>query len=176
MLQWSQQKPYETPGGSVKIIDTATFPIAFDFAAALVTVQPGAMREMHWHLTSDEWNYFLEGSARITVFQAPQASRTFDYTAGDVGYIPASNAHYIENTGTEDVIFLEVLQQAKFTDISVAQWLALTPRQIVKDHLHLPDATLDGLPKSKTYLKPGNKNMTALASDPNGTAAYEPSG
>jgi oxalate decarboxylase family bicupin protein len=48
---WSQQQPYTTPGGSVKIIDTTTFPIATDFAAALVTVQPGAMREMHWHLT-----------------------------------------------------------------------------------------------------------------------------
>jgi hypothetical protein len=68
------------------------------------------------------------------------------------------------------------LQQSKFTDISVAQWLALTPKQIVKDHLHLPDATIHGLPKSKTYIKPGNRNLTALASDPNGTAAYEPSG
>ena len=52
---------------------------------------------------------------------APDSSNTFDYTAGDVGYIPASNSHYIENTGTEDVIFLEVLKQPVFSDISVAQ-------------------------------------------------------
>jgi oxalate decarboxylase family bicupin protein len=172
---WSHQTPYSVPGGSVKIIDTTTFPIAKDLSAALVTVQPGAMREMHWHLTSDEWNYFLQGSARITVYSAPDSSRTFDYTAGDVGYIPASNSHYIENTGTEDVIFLEVLKQDKFTDLSVSQWLALTPRQVVKDTLGLPDETLDKLPKEKTYLKTGNRNMTALAADPNGTAAYEPS-
>jgi oxalate decarboxylase/phosphoglucose isomerase-like protein (cupin superfamily) len=79
----------------------------------------------------------------------PQSSRTFDYTAGDVGCIPASNSHYIENSGTEDVIFLEVLKQDKFTDISVAQWLALTPRQAVKDTLSLPDSTLDNLPRQK---------------------------
>ncbi|CZT41256.1 related to oxalate decarboxylase [Rhynchosporium secalis] len=170
---WSQQEPYVVPGGSVKIIDTTTFPIAKNFASALVTIQPGAMREMHWHLTSDEWNFFLQGSARITVYLAPDSSNTFDFTAGDVGYIPASNSHYIENTGTEDVIFLEVLNQPVFSDISVAQWLALTPKQVVKDHLHLPDSVLDNLPKQKTYLKPGNKNMTALAADPNGTAAYE---
>ncbi|KAH6674450.1 RmlC-like cupin domain-containing protein [Halenospora varia] len=172
---WSQQQPQYMPGGSVKIIDTTTFPIAKDFSAALVTLQPGAMREIHWHLTSDEWNYFLQGSARITVYLAPTSARTFDYTAGDVGYIPASNSHYIENTGTEDVIFLEVLQQAKFTDISVAQWLALTPRQVVQDTLRLEKGVLDGLPREKTYLKPGNRNLTALAGDPNGTAAYEPS-
>ena len=109
------------------------------------------------------------------MYNAPQSSTTFDYTTGDVGYIPASNSHYIENTGTEDVIFLEVLQQAKFTDISVAQWLALTPRQVVQDTLYLPDETLDNLPKTKTYLKPGNRNLTALASGPNGTAAYDTS-
>jgi hypothetical protein len=28
------------------------------------------------------------------------------------------------------------------------------------------------MPKIKTYLKPGTTNLTALASDPNGTAAY----
>lgn len=137
------------------------------------------MRELYWHLTSDEWNYFLQGSARITVYMAPASSRTFDYTAGDVGYVPAvptSNSHYIENTGTEYVIFLEVLKQPVFTDISVAQGLALAPKQVVQDTLHLPDETLDNLPKHKTYLKPGNRNLTVLAANPNGTAAYEPSG
>jgi oxalate decarboxylase family bicupin protein len=121
------------------------------------------MREIHWHTTSDEWSYFLQGSARVTVFKAPESARTFDFTAGGVGYIPAGNSHYVENTGTEDVIFLEVLQAERFTDISVAQWLALTPRQVVKDHLNLPDNVLNALPRDKTLIKTGNTNLTALA-------------
>lgn len=165
---FSQQAPLVVPGGTVKIIDPTTFPIASDFSAALVTIQPGAMRELHWHLTSDEWNYFLAGSARITVYLAPSSSRTFDFTAGDVGYIPASNSHYIENVGDEDVVFLEVLNAKKFSDISVAQWLALTPSQVVKDTLGVSQEFLDRLPKEKTYLKTGNTNLTALAG--NGTA------
>jgi hypothetical protein len=55
----SQQEPYEVLGGSIKITDPATFPIASTFSAALVTVQPGGTREIHWHTTSDEWTYFL---------------------------------------------------------------------------------------------------------------------
>lgn len=133
------------------------------FSAALVVLEPGAMREVHWHTESDEWSYFLQGSARITIYEAPAASATFDFTAGDVGYIQKSAGHYIENTGTEDVIFLEVLQAKKFSDISAAQWLALTPRQIIKDTLNLSDAVLDALPKEKTLIKPGNPNMTAIA-------------
>lgn len=159
---WSQQRPYEVAGGSVKILDPTTFPIAAGFSAALVTVKPGAMREMHWHTTSDEWDYFLQGSGRATIYRAPDAGRTFDFTAGDIGYIPKAAAHYVENTGTEDLVFLEMLLAPKFSDISVAQWLALTPKQTVKDHLKLPDSLLDRLPKEKTILKQGNTNMTAV--------------
>ena len=58
----SQQQPFEVDGGSVKIIDPLSFPIANNFAAALFTIKPGAMRELHWHTTSDEWDckYFSE--------------------------------------------------------------------------------------------------------------------
>ncbi|POS72015.1 oxalate decarboxylase [Diaporthe helianthi] len=160
---WSQQAPFETPGGSVKILDPTTFPIASNFAAALVVVQPGAMREIHWHTTSPEWNYFLQGSARITVFKAPEAARTFDFTAGGVGYIPQAASHYVENTGSEDVIFLEVLQAPKFSDVSAAQWLALTPKQVVEDHLDVPEGFWESLPKEKEYIKQGPLNMTELA-------------
>jgi len=175
---WSNQAPYETPGGSVKILDPTTFPIASNFAAALVVVQPGAMREIHWHTTSPEWNYFLQGSARITVFKAPEAARTFDFTAGGVGYIPQAASHYVENTGTEDVIFLEVLQADKFSDVSAAQWLALTPKQVVQDHLKLPEGFWENLPKEKEYIKQGPTNMTALATavlDSGADAAATPS-
>lgn len=46
----SKQDAYETPGGSIKIIDPVSFPIAKMFSAALVTIKPGAMREIHWYV------------------------------------------------------------------------------------------------------------------------------
>ena len=112
---FSQQEPYVVDGGSVKILDPTTFPIAANFSVAYVTIQPGAMREIHWHTDSDEWNFFISGNARMSVFSAPTASRTFDFTEGDVGYIPFPDSHYIENTGDIDVVYLEVLQAPKFT-------------------------------------------------------------
>jgi oxalate decarboxylase family bicupin protein len=111
----SEQPATEYSGGSVKIIDPTTFPIASGFSAALVTVKPGAIREIHWHTTSDEWNFFLAGKARISVFAAEGNARTFDYAAGDCGYIPKAMTHYVENIGTEDVVFLEVLQADHFS-------------------------------------------------------------
>ncbi|KAJ4989719.1 oxalate decarboxylase family bicupin [Stagonosporopsis vannaccii] len=157
---FSQQQPLKVPGGSIKILDPSTFPIADTFSAALITVEPGAMREMHWHTTSDEWTYFLQGSARLTVYQAPGSSRTFDFTAGDVGYVPVPNAHYLENTGNETLVFLEVLQAKEYSDISVNQWLGLTPKQIVKDHLKVSDGFLATLRKDKPIIVAGNPDLT----------------
>lgn len=113
---FSQQQPLEVPGGTVKILDPATFPTASKFATALFTLKPGAMRELHWHTTSDEWSYFLQGQGRLTVYVAPQSSRTFDFQAGDVGYVPVPYAHYVENTGTEDLIYLGKLQTTRLPD------------------------------------------------------------
>ncbi|KAJ4344334.1 hypothetical protein N0V95_006125 [Ascochyta clinopodiicola] len=157
---FSQQEPLRVPGGSIKILDPTTFPIADTFSTALITVEPGAMREMHWHTTSDEWTYFIQGSARLTVYQAPASSRTFDFTAGDVGYVPVPNAHYLENTGNETLIFLEVLQAKEYSDISVNQWLGLTPKQIVKDHLKVSDGFLATLKKDKPIIVQGNPDLT----------------
>jgi len=77
-------------GGSIKIIDPTVFPAASSFSAAIVTVKPGAMREIHWHTTSDEWNFFLAGDARISIYAAQGNARTFDYHAGDCGYVRSS--------------------------------------------------------------------------------------
>lgn len=157
---FSQQEPYTVPGGSVKIVDPTTFPIANNFSVALFTIEPGAMREIHWHLESDEWNFFLAGQARVTVFEGPMSSRTFDFSAGDVGYIPVVDSHYVENTGNETVIYMEILQAPKYSDISVGQWLGLTPPQVVRETLNLPQSLIDKLPKTKQYIVPGNADYT----------------
>ncbi|KAE8155228.1 RmlC-like cupin domain-containing protein [Aspergillus avenaceus] len=157
---FSAQPAHLVSGGSVKIIDPATFPVASNFAAAIVTVQPGGMREIHWHPSSDEWTFFIEGSARATLFTAPSTATTFDYRAGDVGYFPQSNSHYIENTGDGDLVFLEVLQADRFSDVALGQWIGSTPRQIVKDTLALADETLDKLKTEKQYVVAGNRTIS----------------
>jgi oxalate decarboxylase family bicupin protein len=166
---FSAQPPMMLPGGSVKILDPITFPIAKQFSVALVTLKPGAMREVHWHTTSDEWNYFLAGRARVTVMIARAASRTFDFSAGDVGFVPVASTHYVENTGDVDVVFLEVLRADHFSDVALGQWLAMTPSHIVKDTLNLSNETISGLHKEKQWIALGNANLTLVAAT-NGTA------
>jgi oxalate decarboxylase family bicupin protein len=82
------QEPKKTSGGEVRITDSKNFPISKTVAAAHVIIQPGAIREMHWHPNADEWNFFITGRARITIFAAEGQARTFNYMPGDVGIVP----------------------------------------------------------------------------------------
>ena len=144
------QKPFEAPGGRVRIVDSSNFPAATTIAGALVEIDPGAMRELHWHPNgADEWQYYLTGRARMTAFAAEGTARTFDYQAGDVGYVPFPMGHYIENTGDEPVRFLEMFRSATFADISLMQWMALTPPELVREHLNLDEQTIRALSKKK---------------------------
>ncbi|MGG4456489.1 oxalate decarboxylase family bicupin [Brevibacillus porteri] len=143
------QRPLITPGGSVRIVDSRNFPISKTIAAALVEVLPGAMRELHWHPNNDEWQYYISGQARMTVFIGNGNARTFDYQAGDVGYVPFATGHYIQNTGTETVWFLEMFKSDRFVDVSLNQWMALTPHELVASNLCVGPELLDALRKDK---------------------------
>jgi oxalate decarboxylase len=143
------QKPIRTKGGEVRIVDSRNFPAATTIAAALVDIEPGGMRELHWHPNGDEWQYYVSGKARMTVFAATGTARTFDYQAGDVGYVPFAMGHYIENTGKKPLRFLEMFRSPVYADVSLNQWLALTPPELVEAHLDVDRRTLSKLAKKK---------------------------
>ncbi len=145
------QEPLKAPGGWVRITDSTNFPAATTIAAALVNVEPGGMRELHWHPT-DEWQYYLAGRGRMTVFASSGKARTFDFQAGDVGYVPFATAHYVENRGDEPLRFLEMFRSPRFVDVSLSQWMALTPPELVQAHLNLDQQTLAALSKDKPII------------------------
>jgi oxalate decarboxylase len=143
------QAPIKVAGGQVRITDSSNFPAASTIAAALVEIEPGGLRELHWHPNADEWQYYLAGRGRMTVFASGGKARTFDYQAGDVGYVPFAMGHYVQNTGDEPLRFLEMFRSSRFADVSLGQWLGLTPPELVQAHLNLDPQTMTALSARK---------------------------
>jgi len=148
------QEPIRTRGGTARIVDSSNFPVATTIAAALVEVNPGAMRELHWHPNTDEWQYYIEGQGRMGVFASAGQARTFDFRAGDVGFVPFAMGHYVENTGDTPLRFLEIFRSSYFADVSLDTWLALTPPELVEAHLKLDRQVMQALRKTKTPIVP----------------------
>jgi oxalate decarboxylase len=142
-----------TAGGSVKIVDRHNFPVT-NIAAAIVTVKPGGLRELHWHPNADEWQYYVKGTARMTVFTAGAHARTMDFRPGDVGYIEQSQPHYVENIGDTELVFLEVFPAAEYQDISLGEWLAHTPSRLVNEHIGSGEDFLAKIAKTEVVIAP----------------------
>lgn len=143
-----------TKGGEVRIVDSSLFKASTTIAAAIVTVHPGGMRELHWHPNADEWQYYISGKGRMTVFATGARARTADFQAGDVGYVQQTFPHYIENTGDTDLKFLEMFKSSFYQDLALSEWLSHTPPELVMAHLNIDKATLDAMPKEKLVIVP----------------------
>ena len=126
-------------GGQVRITDSRNFPVSKTVSAAHAIIEPGAIREMHWHPNADEWSFFIRGRARVTIFAAEGSARTFDYVPGDVGIIPRNMGHFVENIGDEPIEMLEIFRADEFRDISLFQWMGETPQRHVVDTLFADD-------------------------------------
>src|SRR6266446_5301483 len=143
-----------TKGGEVRIVDSSTFKVSTNVAMAMVTVHPGGLRELHWHPNADEWQYYIAGKGRMTVVATGNKARTMDFQEGDVGYVEKTLLHYIENTGDTDLVFLEMFKSDHYQDLSLSEWLAHTPSELVMAHLHIDKATLDSIPKNGAVVTP----------------------
>ena len=70
----------------------------------------------------------------------------------DVGMAPVNTAHYIENRGEGMLRFLALFRSDHYADVSLNQWLALTPPELVREHLHLSEQTMAALSKQKQFV------------------------
>jgi oxalate decarboxylase len=155
IFRLGQSKPvYENSGGSIRIADSRNFPAAKTVAAALTVIEPGGMRELHWHPNADEWQYYLKGSGRMTVFNTGPHANTMDFNAGDVGLVRRNLGHYVENTGDEQLIYIETFKSDRYEEVSLANWLAHVPPSLVSAHLGIPQEVLAQFPRETQGIVP----------------------
>ncbi len=150
----SMAPTYKSASGEVRVIDSRNFPVSTTIAAAHVLVKPGGLRELHWHRNADEWQYYVQGQGRMTVFFNGGKARTADFNAGDVGYVPKTLGHYVENVGDTDLVFLEMFKAGRFEDLSLSDWVTHTPPELIMQHLGISQETLQKIPKDKAPVVP----------------------
>jgi oxalate decarboxylase len=151
----SDQKPSTANrSGQVQLADSSNFRASRNIAAGLVTIRPGGMRTLHWHPNADEWQYYLKGTGRMTVFNAGPSASTANFRPGDIGYVKKGLGHYVENTGTTDLVFVAVFRSDRYEEVSLADWLAHTPPEMVAATFNLDPAVIAKFPKGRPSFMP----------------------
>jgi len=142
------QAPDRFEGGTMRTASEREFPISTTMTGALLVIEPGAMRELHWHPNAAEWQFYLKGSARMTVFGSHGRARTDDFAKGDVGYVPQGYGHYIENTGDENLEVVIVLNNGTYQSISITGWMAANPDLLLSTNFGVPESVFVQFPKN----------------------------
>jgi oxalate decarboxylase len=145
----------ENSSGSVRVADSTNFKVSTTIASALLTLKPGALRELHWHPNADEWQYWIKGEGRMTVFNAGPRAQTIDFKAGDVGYVPKGQGHYIKNIGATDLQFLAIFRAPVYQEVSLSEWLRRTPPELVAQHFNIDPAEIAKFPQDHIGIQPG---------------------
>jgi oxalate decarboxylase len=141
-------------GGWSREVTSRELPIATELAGVNMQLDPGGVRELHWHKQA-EWAYMLEGRAQITAVDAAACPFVDDVGVGDLWYFPAGIPHSIQGL-EEGCEFLLVFDDGRFSEDAtflLSDWVAHTPTEILTRSLGvdlLED--LSNLPKSEKYI------------------------
>src|SRR5271167_3704416 len=146
-------------GGSYgKEATVAQLPISKGIAGVSMKLQPGVMRELHWHATAAEWAFVIEGRVRTTVIDPQGNAETDDFDPGDVWYFPRGHGHMLECLGDKPTHFILIFDNGYFSEFgtfSITDWLGHTPKHILAKNFGLPESTFDGFPKDEVYFAKG---------------------
>jgi oxalate decarboxylase len=146
-------------GGSYgKEATVEQLPISKGIAGVSMKLQPGAMRELHWHATAAEWAFVIEGHVRTTVIDPQGASETNEFDPGDIWYFPRGHGHMLECLGDQPAHFILIFDNGYFSEFgtfSITDWLGHTPKHLLAKNLGLPESAFDGFPNEEVYFARG---------------------
>ena len=150
-----EQPPHaEFKGGREWRVDASKFPISKTVTGVILDLEPGALRELHWHPTADEWDYVIEGTVRITLFGSHGRFRTETLEKGDVAYLPQGYGHSIENVGGKSCRVLIGFNSGVYEVIDLSQWVAGNPADVLATNFGKPTALFEKFPKSDVFIAP----------------------
>jgi oxalate decarboxylase len=142
----------DNKGGRLYLVDANNFPISKTIAGAILDLEPGALRELHWHPTADEWQYVITGKVSVTLFGSGGRFRTETLEKGDVGYIPQGYGHSIENIGDKPGRILIGFNNGIYGEIDLSQWIAGNPIDVLATNFHKPPALFKKFPRKDVFI------------------------
>lgn len=148
----SQPPHREFKGGRDWRVDSTKFEVSKTITGVILDLEPGALRELHWHPSADEWQYVIEGQISVTLFGSHGRFRIETLDKGDVGYIPQGYGHSIENVGDKPCRVLIGFNTGVYETIDLSQWLAGNPTDVMATNFSQPASLFEKFPHKDVFI------------------------
>jgi oxalate decarboxylase len=139
-------------GGRLWVVDSTQFAISKTMTGAILDLEPGALRELHWHPTADEWQYVLDGQVSVTLFGSGGRFRTETLDRGDVGYVPQGYGHSLENVGAGKCRVLIGFNSGIYEEIDLSEWIAANPLDVLATNFGRPASVFQRFPRRDVFI------------------------
>jgi oxalate decarboxylase len=144
--------PTTFDGGSLRQAHEGNWPILTGQQASvvMVTLQPGGIREPHWHPSAWEVNVITGGVATWTLLDPLGHAESFEAHPGDVIFAPQGSLHYFENKGNEDLNLLIVFNASTEEgrdDIGIGASISKLPPDVLAAVFGVPAGTFSAFKK-----------------------------
>jgi oxalate decarboxylase len=123
-------------------------------------LQPGGIREPHWHPSAWEINLVTKGVASWVLIDGNGNHESFDAHVDDLVFAPQGSLHYFENPGTEDLQVLIIQNSSAPEDkdnVGIGESLSQLPPQVLSAIFGVPADTFNSFKKfdnAITILRP----------------------
>ena len=149
------QPPTRLDGGSFQQADEDNFPIlkGQEVSILMLTLQPGGIREPHWHPSAWEINLVTSGVATWVVIDGNGNHESFDQHVGDVVFAPQGSFHYFENRGPGDMKIVIIQNTSAPEDkdnIGIGESLSALPPGCCPPSSAFPQTTFNPSRRSTT--------------------------
>jgi oxalate decarboxylase len=115
-------------------------------SGGVMTIKPGAMRNLHWNVNANEWHYYLRGKGQVALFGSGGRGKVAEFKPGDVAYIPQGFGHAIKNVGDEDLEIVQTWDNGKFEETDLDKWVKSSPRYLLANNFAgVPETTITRL-------------------------------
>lgn len=156
LFHLTDAEPSHYDGGTLRGAHEKNFPVLAgqDGAAYFVRLDPGGIREPHWHPTAWELNYHISGTAKWTMLgthpDGSYHSDVFEAHAGDLVFAPQGFFHYFENARSDAPLELFICFNSSAPetsdDIGIRAALNPIPKEVTAAVLGIPVSALVGIP------------------------------
>ena len=146
-----------TSGGWARDITTKGLPIATDIAGAHLYLNPGGVREMHWH-NSAEWAYILAGHCQVTVVDPEGVTEVANYSPGDLWYFPKGHAHAIQALGSDPCHAILAFDDGLYGEhgtFGLSDWMSRLDAGMLSQALGFSGEIAGKIPPAEVYIQQG---------------------
>ena len=142
----------EFAGGTVQALHPAAVATLAEMTLLRLVIDPGAVREPHWHGNAGEFNFCVSGAGQIGIVAPSGESWTFVVNTGDVAFIPNNWFHYIANIGDEPLELIAFFDDVAPSRIDLSTMTNFFPPGVLAASLDVTPETFADLPDQGTVV------------------------